>query len=414
MRSRPFGQSPVGIPLVDSDRRPLRQNAEVASILSVACWRRSALMLLCASTFLAAAPPFALTAQAQTATGNGNGMSDLTFAGDFRLRYEETTKQEPNGSPGRLDPRHRAVVRFRAGLSKKIGDLLNVNARVATGARGDPNTTDVTLGDFVDDLEISLERASLEFKYKDVFFTGGKFANPFLKGQLVWDDDVHPAGAALSYTVSRSTRFIPKFTGVYSIVDEQTVNPDSYMLGGQMQVLFRPAPIWTITLAGAYYDYRIRSLTKADPGDTLSNNLTPDGTSYLSDFNLADVVAIVDYPLMGERFPVRVVGNYVRNLGARVPEAAGYAFDVSVGRTSTRNDTRYRYGYSTAQTDAVLAAFSHDDTTFATDYRQHSLTFDYVASANLLLNATLYVYRRDSAAADGFISRVRVNAMVSF
>jgi hypothetical protein len=230
---------------------------------SAACLRRSALIPLFASTFLVA-PPLALSAQAQTA--NGNGLSDFIFAGDFRIRYEETTKQEPNGSPGRLDPRHRTVVRFRAGVSRKIGDMLGVNTRLATGGRGDPNTMDVTLGDFVDDLEISLERANVEFKYKDVFMTAGKFANPFLRGQLVWDEDVHPAGAAWSYTVPGGTRVVPKFTGVYSIVDEQTVNPDSYMVGAQMQVLLRPAPAWTIAVAGAYFDYTIRSLTKADPG----------------------------------------------------------------------------------------------------------------------------------------------------
>lgn len=376
--------------------------------------RRLTHIVLAASTFLAAPSPFVSDARGQSANTNGNGTPAFNFAGDFRLRYEETTKQEANALPGRLDPRHRTVVRFRAGVSTKIGDLLNLNARVATGARGDPNTTDVTLGDFVDDLEISLERASLDFKYKDVILTGGKFANPFVKGQLVWDDDVHPAGMAWSYTSSRSKRVIPKFTGVYSIVDEQTVNPDSYMLGGQTQVLVRPAPGWTLTLAGAYYDYTIRSLTKADAGDTLSNNLTPDRAAYVSDFNLADVVAIVEYPMLGERFPLRFVGNYVKNFGARVAEDEGYAFDLFIGRIAAKNDMRYRYGYSKAGTDAVLGAFSHDDTTFATNYRQHSLTFDHVTTPNLLLNVTWYLYRRDSGATDDLVSRVRLNATVSF
>jgi hypothetical protein len=366
--------------------------------------------VLAAAVLLVVAPPLAVPAAAQ----NGNGTSGFNFAGDFRLRYEETTKQEPNGQPGRLDPRHRAVVRFRAGLSKQIGDFLAVNARVATGARGDPNTTDVTLGDFVDDLEISLERANLEIRRGDVFLTGGKFANPFLKAQLVWDDDVHPAGFAASYSVTRSTRFVPKVTAVYSIVDEQTVNEDSYMLGGQAQFVVRPVPAWAVTFGGAYYDYTIRSLTRADPGDTLSNNLTADGSMYLSDFNLADFVATVDGPLAGARFPIRFVGNFVKNLGARVAEDTGYAFDVYVGRMTARNDARYQYGYARAETDAVLAAFSHDNTTFATNYRQHTVAVDFVATTNLHLNATWYLYRRDTGPDNDFISRIRLNAMVIF
>lgn len=372
------------------------------------------LYTLSAAVMLLIAPsPLVVRARAQN--GNGNGTAGFNFAGDFRLRYEETTKQEPNGQPGRLDPRHRAVIRFRGGVAKKIGDTLNFNARVATGARGDPNTTDVTLGDFVDDLEISLERVSLEYNKKGVSLTGGKFANPFLQGQLVWDPDVHPGGAAWSYTLTRSKRFVPKFTGVYSIVDEQTVNPDSYMLGGQVQTLIRPASTWTLTLAGAYYDYTIQSLVKADVGDIGGNNLTPDGKAYLSDFNMVDLVTIVDSPMgLGARFPLRFVGNYVKNLGARVSDDQGYAVDMFVGRASAKNDMRYRYGYSVAETDAVLAAFSHDDTTFPTNYDQHSLTFDYMANSSLLLNATWYAYKRHNEPTAEYVFRLRLNATVSF
>ena len=42
------------------------------------------------------------------------------------------------------------------------------------------------------------------------------------------------------------------------------------------------------------------------------------------------------------------------------------AFDLFIGRASARHDMRYRYGYSRAGADAVLDAFSHDDTTFST------------------------------------------------
>jgi hypothetical protein len=182
-----------------------------------------------------------------------------------------------------------------------------------------------------------------------------------------------------------------------------------------MQVLIRPSQTWSVTFAGAYYDYTIQSLTRADSGDIQSNYVTADRTAYLSDFNLADAVVIIDVPAFhGERFPLRVVGNYVKNAGARTSEDAGYAFDVFLGRASAQNDARYRYGYSVAETDAVLAAFSHDDTTFATNYRQHSLSLDYVVNANLLLNATSYVYRRANEPRADYVFRLRINATVMF
>jgi hypothetical protein len=81
---------------------------------------------------------------------------------------------------------------------------------------------------------------------------------------------------------------------------------------------------------------------------------------------------------------------------------------------TARNDTRYQYGYARAETDAVLAAFSHDNTTFATNYRQHTVAVDFVATTNLHLNATWYLYRRDTGPDNDFISRIRLNAMVIF
>ncbi|MCG8604806.1 putative porin, partial [bacterium] len=88
--------------------------------------------------------------------------SDLSFRGDFRLRYENTSNAEPNSSL--LEGRNREVVRFRIGMNKRISDQFDFGARLATGSQDDPNTADVTLGSFVDDLEVSLDRLYREFR----------------------------------------------------------------------------------------------------------------------------------------------------------------------------------------------------------------------------------------------------------
>jgi len=343
------------------------------------------------------------------------------FSGDFRLRYEDTTKQKPGAVPGRLEPRHRMVIRLRGGVTKKINNQIDFGVRIATGARGDPNTTDVTLGNFVDKLEVSLDRVYLGWVYRNASLYGGRFVNPLVRTELVWDDDVNPQGVAGTYTFSQSKRVIPKFTAVYSIVDEQTSNPDSYMTGGQMQVRIQSSNAWNLTVAGGYYDYTIRSLTNADAGDTLSNRLNDARTAYLSDFDLLNAVAIVDYRALGERWPIRVSGDWVKNLGAANDEDEGFAVETTIGRGSARKDARFRYGFARAETDAVLAAFSHDNTTFATNYVQHTVGVDYVASPNAMFNATWYVYRRDRLPIDvepgldgHFVSRLRLNATVSF
>jgi hypothetical protein len=350
----------------------------------------------------------------------------LKFNGDFRLRFESTTKQEPGATPDILDPRYREVVRFRAGLSSRINENINFGVRLATGSPDDPNTADVTLGNFVDDLAVSLDRVYLELKHQGLTLSGGKIANPFLRTDLVWDGDVNPQGVAASYAVTGSGKFTPKFTGMYAIIDEQTTNPDSYMWGGQVQFSMQPDPDWSLTLAGGVYDYTIKSLTNADAGDTRSNNLTTVSTTtasavttYLSDFNLLDAIAIIEYRGAGQRTPVRFSGNFVKNNGAAVDDDMGFMFDLFVGRASQRKDLRFRYGYAKLETDAVLAAFSNDNTTLASNYQQHTVTIDYVALDNTTLNLTWYLFRRNkvetgSGIDNDFISRLRLNAVVKF
>lgn len=338
------------------------------------------------------------------------------FFGDYRLRFERTSEQEPRTDSLILDPRNRWVVRFRSGLSRQFGKVTNFGVRVATGSRTDPNSTDITLGDFADRLEISVDRAFLEFKHEGAFATGGKFANPFASTELVWDGDVNPQGVAASYAPPGKHQVTPKLIGIFDIVDEDTINPDSYMTGGQGQLNIKPSSGWSVNLAGGYYNYTIRSLRHADAGDTRSNRLTPDGAHYVSDFDLLDWVLTFDHRGFGARYPIRFIGNYVKNLGADDLNE-GFGLDLFVGRASEKGDMRFRYGYSQAETDAVLAAFSHDNTTLATNYKQHTLTFDYQFRKDLQFNATWYVYTKlDSTppAPNPWITRLRLNAMVSW
>ncbi len=350
-------------------------------------------------------------AQAQTA-------NPLNFSGDFRVRHERTTRQEPGARPDIRDPRNRDVVRFRFGINRKVNGLFNFGARLATGSPDDPNTTDITLGDFVNDLTISLDRAYLELAYKNLFLTGGKFANPFRTTELLWDGDVNLQGFGASYTFSGSKKIIPKLTGVYYIIDEQTTNPDSYMLGGQLQFSINVSSNLNLTLAGAYYDYTIKSLANAKSDDIQGNFLTPDGKAYLSDFDFIDAIATIDYRGFGERYPLRLVADFAKNRGA-LDEDEAYSGDLYIGKVAKKKDWRIQYGYALAENDGVLAAFSHDNTTLASNYEQHTLGIDYVVVENTILNLTFYRYRRHhlksaNSIDNEFFSRLRLNALVNF
>lgn len=344
--------------------------------------------------------------------------NSLGFSGDFRLRFERTSKQEPTSKPDIRDPRYREVVRFRLGITKQINKWVKFGSRIATGDPDDPNTADVTLGDFVNDLTISLDKVYLELLYKNLFLTGGKFGNPFARTDLVWDGDVNPQGGAGTLTLPGSDQIIPKFAGMFFVIDEQTSNPDSYMWGGQARLSIKPDPSWNMTLAGGYYDYTINSLIDADAGDTRSNYLTFDADSnliYLSDFNLIDIIAVLEYRGFSEQFPVRLVGDFVKNDGAKVDEDQGFSVDMFVGKASKKNDVRFQYGYSQTEKDAVLAAFSNDNTTIATNYQQHTFAADFVIFDNTTINLIWYYYRYnkvDPSFENDYFSRIRLNFVV--
>jgi hypothetical protein len=334
----------------------------------------------------------------------------LRFSGDFRLRYERTTAANGTPSTGK------EVVRFRIGVTYPLREDLLVRARLATGSPGDPNSTDVTLGQFVDDLAVSLDLASVELSRQHWGVFGGKLVNPFLTTELLWDGDVNPPGVGGRLIVGNDGRFKGTLTTLYAVLDQQAGDSSSDMGGGQLALSASIGKGWRVTAAGAYYDYRIRSLATTDAGDIRGNRLAPGGTRYLSDFDLLDALVTVDYTGFGERFPLRILGDYVHNFGAEEPSNAWEA-DLYLGRTQGPGDTRWRYGFALVETDAVLAAFAHDNTTLGTNSETHTLAVDAVAATGLLLNATFYVYRPHELPAGvprEYQTRLRVNATVTF
>ncbi|WP_339702520.1 putative porin [uncultured Sphingosinicella sp.] len=332
--------------------------------------------------------------------------SRLSLSGDMRVRYES------NFGVADARDRDRGVLRARLRAAYAVNDWLTVGGQIATGDPDDPNSTDMTLSNFDDDLQVSLDQAYIRLTPGDLQVHLGKIPQPFMRTELVWDGDVSPQGASAAYTADLGGVKV-KASGIYFMVDESVAGPDSRMIGGQLSMQTPSAPIQA-ELAVGYYDYALRSVAGGDAGDFRSNLFA--GGRYLSDFNLLDVIAALTWNGLGEKWPVRLVGDYVHNYGAATDADTGFGVDLLVGRASKPGDWRFTYGYAEAETDAVLAAFSHDNTNIGTNYMQHTLAIDFVPKHNLVLNATYYRYRQK----DGVIgpvdwqNRLRLNFLVNF
>ena len=235
--------------------------------------------------------------------------SRLTVTGDLRLRSQGDYADSARD-------RQSAQVRGRLGANYKVNDTITLGGRLATGDPDDPNSSDVQLSNFDDDLEFALDQAYAQFDLGDLRLYGGKIPQPFTRTDLVWDGDVNPQGIGAIYAMPVGGSVLT-FSGLYFLVDHSVAGSDSSMLGAQLSVETPLTKDIQLGLSAAQYDYSLPGVAGADAGDFRSNLIGPDG-HYLSDFDLTDV--IVSMTFRGwERWPVRLTGEYVRNGGARTP-----------------------------------------------------------------------------------------------
>lgn len=357
-----------------------------------------------------AASPAALASFAKPG-GDAFRIPGLDVAGDVRVR------QEFNFSDADARSRTRSVLRARLRATYAIDSHFSVGGQVTTGDPDDPNSTDITLTGFDDDLDISLDQAWIRYKAGGLTAYAGKFPNPFQRTDMIWDGDVSPEGLSVAYSLPIGRATVDA-RALYFIVDEATGGPDSSVIGAQAVLQTPLGSDFRLMLAGAYYDYRLHSLAGADAGDFRSNLMT--GGRYLSDFRLINGIAALTWNGLGKNWPLTITADVVRNDGAAVSSDSGFNIELSAGRAAHKGDWRFFYNYSQVGVDAVFAAFSHDNIGIATNYELHGLSADYVPAENILLNATLYHYRPLRSLYAGanqpndWLNRVRLNMMLSF
>ena len=112
-----------------------------------------------------------------------------------------------------------------------------------------------------------------------------------------------------------------------------------------------------------------------------------------------------------------LMAKYAR---AAVDGDTALGIDLNVGRASQPRDLSFAYGYGETEVDAVLAAFSHDNYSFATNYMAHELGVSYVLTDNVSLAASLYHYKPLTSAyagtsmPDEWLDRIRLNLAISY
>lgn len=344
---------------------------------------------------------------------NSKAFPNWSISGDLRVRNQLDTSDE------RAPDRDRAQIRARLGAAYRLNDWLRAGARLVSGDPDDPKTSDAQLQTWNDDLQVSLDLAYLQMDLGHTAVYAGKFPQIFARTDLVWDGDVTLSGLGAAYKKTLESGSSLRTAGALFMVDEQALGPDSRMTGIQVGYDSPAADPLRFDLSAGYYHYELGSTANADKLDFRTNLRRPDGR-YASDYHLGDLIIGATWQRPESRWPIRVVADYARNVGAQNDRNEAYGVDMAVGRASNAGDVRLSYGYSQTEVDAVLAAFSHDNIGIGTNYRLHALTIDYTPTAHTQVTGIWYRYRPNDPVFAGtylptdWLDRFRLYFQISF
>src|SRR5215468_7496117 len=112
------------------------------------------------------------------------------WSGDMRVRGESFFQK------GVAD-RNRARIRVRFGFDGKLNDDFIGGIALASGSFGDPTTTNESLTNNFDRKTIGIDRAYITYNpiaHRWLSLTGGKFAYPWTRTSLTFDQDINPEG----------------------------------------------------------------------------------------------------------------------------------------------------------------------------------------------------------------------------
>jgi hypothetical protein len=337
--------------------------------------------------------------------GKGRQLGNFTFSGDIRLRVEPFFQEG-------ADTRTRERFRLRFNVVGKVSDEISGGFSLATGTLDDPVSTNQSLTSFFNRKNIGIDKAYLTYqpKYaKPLRLDGGRFAYPWYRTPMTFDNDVNVEGVAETLSFDLKSPVFRNFTVVGFQLPFNEIhsnnsldnNADSYILGGQVQFQFQLGSKTRLGLYGAGLDFlRTDPIAVAVAGNTLrpslpnSNTYRYTGTTvvgYATKFAYLDAIVKLDIDTSA-RFPTSLVLNFVNNVRGS-SERSGYMGELLVGKTRAANDMQFGYAFFRIEKDAVIGAWNESDLRSSTNVLNHRFSYAYMIKSNVTGQFTAWVGR---------------------
>lgn len=329
------------------------------------------------------------------------GLGNFRFSGDLRVRYEPFFQ---DGAPQRN--RERGRLRFE--VLADISPELSGGFRLATGGLSDPVSTQQTFTGFFTRKPVDLDRFWLTYKpegVKGFSVTAGKFAYPWYRTELTFDNDLNPEGfgETLAFNFSGSPLTNVTLVGFQLPFNEVAAGPDSIVWGGQVQTRWKLNERTRMGLYAAGLNFRnadalARAMAAGSvvPSQPLTNSVRVDAggnvVGFAQRFAYLDLIAELQHDWR-PRWPLRLTFDFVNNLRATSGERSGYWAELELGRSQEKGDWVFGYTLIRIEKDAVIGAYNFSDIRAATNVITHRLHAGYQVHKNVVFDYTLFVGR---------------------
>ncbi len=322
------------------------------------------------------------------------------LSGDFRYRHEGIDKDRSTAV-------FRNRIRYRLGIETKVNDKVSVGARFASGA-GDPRSTNQDLENEFWPKDIHLDRAYFELApCNHWWLTAGKFGNPFVSTDLLWDTDINMEGGAARFTKNGDLQLSVTGGGLW--LEPYKSQHGSGIFAGQVSASGKSGSKGSWQAAAGMYSYVNRDLL-ADFG-AFGNTLLDDNT-FRTDFEILDVVLSTTMPV--SKSTLTVTANPVLNMATSTDNIGWLAMAKLKGKC-WKKSCSFSYDYRVLEADALFGAFTDSDAAGGrTDQRGHRIMGDIELIKGFTAGASAY-FNTLSASGDGFwYQRWMVDGVVKF
>jgi hypothetical protein len=220
-------------------------------------------------------------------SGLESALGRFRFTGDVRVRGEDFFQKA-------VADRNRARIRARFGVEGQLNEDFVGGIYIASGTLGDSTTTNETLTNFFDRKTIGLDRAYITYNpaaHKWLSLTGGKFAYPWTRTALTFDQDINPEGFDAKVSFDMKKGALRNFTAQTMLLpfNEASKGPDSFAVGGQVSgtLVFGP---WTLKPSYMLLNWRntdaILSASAFAVGATTAGTVSTSGTGPVQGINV--------------------------------------------------------------------------------------------------------------------------------